>query len=93
MDRPVDATAHAASTQMARPAIEPNPEPEAPAGLSPLVARAQRGDSDAFRTLYRDTQPRLLRYLRAIVNDDAEDIASETWLQVTRDLKTFHGDD
>jgi RNA polymerase sigma-70 factor (ECF subfamily) len=57
------------------------------------VARAQRGDSDAFRTLYRDTQPRLLRYLRTIVSDDAEDIASETWLQVTRDLKTFHGND
>jgi RNA polymerase sigma-70 factor (ECF subfamily) len=93
MDRPVEATAHAASTQMARPPIETKPEPETPAGLSPLVARAQRGDSDAFRTLYRDTQPRLLRYLRAIVSNDAEDIASETWLQVTRDLKTFHGDD
>ncbi len=93
MDRPVDATAHAASTQMARPPIEPKPEPDTPEGLSSLVARAQRGDSDAFRTLYRDTQPRLLRYLRAIVNNDAEDIASETWLQVTRDLKTFHGDD
>jgi RNA polymerase sigma-70 factor, ECF subfamily len=66
---------------------------DTPEGLSPLVARAQRGDSDAFRTLYRDTQPRLLRYLRAIVSNDAEDIASETWLQVTRDLKTFHGDD
>jgi RNA polymerase sigma-70 factor, ECF subfamily len=93
MDRPVDATARAASAQMARPPIEPKAEPEAFAGLSPLVARAQRGDSDAFRTLYRDTQPRLLRYLRAIVTDDAEDIASETWLQVARDLKTFHGDD
>ncbi|HEY3906418.1 MAG TPA: RNA polymerase sigma factor [Streptosporangiaceae bacterium] len=67
-------------------------EPEL-AGFSELVLRAQRGDSDAFRALYRDTQPRILRYLRALVADEAEDIASETWLQVARDLKTFHGDD
>ena len=64
-----------------------------PAGFSELVLRAQRGDCDAFRALYRDTQPRILRYLRALVADDAEDIASETWLQVARDLETFHGDD
>ncbi len=62
-------------------------------GSSALVIRAQRGDSEAFRVLYRDTQPRLLRYLHALVADDAEDIASETWLNVARDLATFHGDD
>jgi RNA polymerase sigma-70 factor, ECF subfamily len=66
---------------------------DAPDGFSTLVRRAQRGDSDAFRALYRDTQPRLLRYLRALVADDAEDIASETWLNVARDLDTFAGDD
>ena len=57
-----------------------------------LVERAQRGDPAAFRILYRDTQPRLLRYLRALVGDDAEDVASETWLQISRDLASFHGD-
>jgi RNA polymerase sigma-70 factor, ECF subfamily len=61
-------------------------------GLAAAVERAQRGDGEAFRALYRDTQPRLLRYLRALVGDDAEDVASETWLQITRDLSTFHGD-
>lgn len=60
--------------------------------ISALVVRAQRGDSDAFRALYRDTQPRLLRYLHALVADEAEDVASETWLQVARDLGTFQGD-
>ncbi len=60
--------------------------------LTAAVADAQRGSPDAFRALYRDTQPRLLRYLHALVGDDAEDIASETWLHVTRDLHTFHGD-
>jgi RNA polymerase sigma-70 factor (ECF subfamily) len=57
-----------------------------------LVAQAQRGDAEAFRALYRDTQPRLLRYLRALVGDDAEDVASETWLQISRDLASFSGD-
>jgi RNA polymerase sigma-70 factor (ECF subfamily) len=61
-------------------------------GLSAAVAHAQHGSPEAFRALYRDTQPRLLRYLHALVGDDAEDIASETWLHVTRDLHTFHGD-
>ena len=62
------------------------------AGLAAVVAQAQRGDAEAFRVLYRDTQPRLLRYLRALVGDDAEDVASETWLQISRDLAGFHGD-
>jgi RNA polymerase sigma-70 factor, ECF subfamily len=62
------------------------------ADLSTAVRDAQRGDSDAFRALYRDTQPRLLRYLYTLVGDDAEDVASETWLQVTRDLASFAGD-
>ena len=62
------------------------------ADLAAAVVRAQRGDPDAFRALYRDAQPRLLRYLHALVGDDAEDVASETWLQVTRDLAGFAGD-
>jgi len=57
-----------------------------------LVERAQRGDPEAFRVLYRDIQPRLLRYLHALVGQDAEDVAAETWLQITRDLPGFAGD-
>ena len=60
--------------------------------LAATVAAAQRGDEHAFRVIYRDVQPRLLRYLRAMVGDDAEDVASEAWLQVTRDLAGFRGD-
>ena len=61
------------------------------AGLDDAVVRAQKGDSEAFRLLYLDLQPRLLRYLHALAGQDAEDIASETWLQVTRDLAGFTG--
>ena len=59
--------------------------------LEGALVAAQRGDPDAFRLLYRDTQPRLLRYLHTLTGDDAEDIASETWLHIARDLHTFHG--
>jgi RNA polymerase sigma-70 factor, ECF subfamily len=62
------------------------------ADLADAVRRAQDGDEDAFRVLYRDLQPRLLRYLRALVGDDADDVASETWLQIARGLSSFSGD-
>jgi len=60
--------------------------------LSAAVAAAQDGDEAAFRVLYRDMQPRLLRYLRAMVGEDAEDVASEAWLHIARDLPGFSGD-
>jgi RNA polymerase sigma-70 factor (ECF subfamily) len=60
--------------------------------LEEAVRDARAGSSAAFRVLYRDTQPRLLRYLRTLVGDDAEDVASETWLQIARDLRHFSGD-
>lgn len=53
----------------------------------------RRGDPAAFTALFRRTQPLLLRYLRVIAGDDAEDIASDTWLAVVRDIRTFHGDE
>jgi RNA polymerase sigma-70 factor (ECF subfamily) len=34
----------------------------------------------------------MLRFLRVLVGDDAEDVASEAWLQIARDLSGFHGD-
>lgn len=67
-------------------------ETEAVARLSAAVDAARRGDADGFRLLYRDLQPRLLRYLGTLAGDDAEDVASETWLQVARDIGGFHGD-
>ena len=59
--------------------------------MAGVVRRAQQGDPDAFRSLYRDIQPRLLRYLHALAGEDAEDIAAETWLHITRDLASFTG--
>lgn len=53
---------------------------------------ARLGGEEAFRVIYRDVQPRLLRYLRTLVGADAEDVASEAWLQIARDLGSFRGD-
>ncbi|PUA81444.1 RNA polymerase subunit sigma-24 [Nocardioides currus] len=51
------------------------------------------GDESAMRAVYRDVQPRLLRYLTVLVGPhDAEDVASETWAQAFRDLGRFTGD-
>jgi RNA polymerase sigma-70 factor (ECF subfamily) len=60
--------------------------PGTPADLARCVVAAQQGDEAAFDTLYVTVQPGLLRYLRGLVGQDAEDVASEAWLHIVRDL-------
>ncbi|MFD8218151.1 RNA polymerase sigma factor [Streptomyces sp. NPDC059697] len=60
--------------------------------LGAAVARAQQGDEAAFAMAYRIVQPGLLGYVRGIVGDDAEDVASDAWLEIARDLGRFKGD-
>ena len=60
--------------------------------LGAAVARAQEGDEASFEVAYRIVQPGLLGYLRGIVGDDAEDVASDAWLEIARDLGRFKGD-
>ncbi len=63
------------------------------AELTAAVLAAQDGDEEAFRSVYRAVQPRLLGYIRTLVGEpDAEDVASESWLQIARDLDRFSGD-
>ncbi|MFC5186602.1 RNA polymerase sigma factor [Actinomadura harenae] len=59
--------------------------------LDRAVEAAREGDEAAFRLLYRDVQPRLLRYVRGMVGEDADDVTSEAWLQIARDVRTFEG--
>jgi RNA polymerase sigma-70 factor (ECF subfamily) len=61
--------------------------------LSRLIGSAQSGDEESFRGVYRAIHPGLLRCLRALVGDDAEDVASEAWLRIARDLGGFTGTD
>lgn len=59
--------------------------------LDSLIA-ARAGNAVAFEAIYRALAPRLLRYARGLVGQDAEDIAAEAWLQIVRDLHKFEGD-
>ena len=60
--------------------------------LADALRGAQKGDETSFAVLWRTLQPAVLRYLRVVVGDTAEDVASETWLQAIRDLHRFTGD-
>ena len=59
-----------------------------------VLVRARTGDADAFAWLFRRTQPLLLRYLNVLGGADVcDDVASETWVSVVRDLGSFDGDE
>jgi RNA polymerase sigma-70 factor (ECF subfamily) len=56
-----------------------------------VLAAAQDGSEAAFTVLWRDVNPALVRYLRVIAPEAAEDVAAETWLQALRGLSRFRG--
>ena len=58
-----------------------------------VLAAAQQGSEAAFAVLWRDGNPALLGYLRAMAPDAADDVAAETWVQVCRGLRAFRGDE
>ncbi|WP_349307838.1 MULTISPECIES: RNA polymerase sigma factor [unclassified Streptomyces] len=61
--------------------------------MGTAVSAAQEGDDAAFREVYRAIHPQLLQYVRTLVGPaDAEDVASEAWLQIARDLPAFRGE-
>ncbi|MGH2794932.1 MAG: RNA polymerase sigma factor [Actinomycetota bacterium] len=53
---------------------------------------ARCGDAPSFDVLWRWLQPPLARYMTVAASDSWEDLASETWLQVARDIHRFRGD-
>ena len=59
--------------------------------FSAVLYEAARGDEAAFARLWRDNQPPLLRFLRVLASESAEDVASEVWLEVARGLGRFRG--
>ncbi len=62
-----------------------------PDDLDAALAGSARGDRDALAVLYRELNPRLLRYLRHHAGPVAEDLASEVWLAVAPRLIGFAG--
>ena len=58
-----------------------------------VLQAAACGDEGAFARLWRDAHPALLRYLRVLAGDAAEDVAAESWVDVARGLARFRGDE
>lgn len=56
-----------------------------------VLAAAQQGDEAAFTVLWRDCNPPLVRYLKVIAPQTAEDVAAETWASVIRAFGRFQG--
>ena len=58
-----------------------------------MLASAQHGSEAAFTRLWLDVNPALVRYLRLMAPESAEDVAAEAWVQVVRGLRRFRGDE
>ena len=58
-----------------------------------ILTAAQDGGEWAVAILYRWLHPAVVSYLRARAGDEAEDLASETWIAVARGLPNFSGDE
>jgi RNA polymerase sigma-70 factor, ECF subfamily len=62
-------------------------------GFESIVTAAQSGADWALAALYRRLQPTLLRYLRGQEPGEAEDLASEVWLDIGHGIGRFDGDE
>jgi RNA polymerase sigma factor (sigma-70 family) len=58
-----------------------------------LLEAAREGSEAAWQELYVGLAPIVLGYLRANNSPDPEDVLSEVFLQVARDISTFDGEE
>jgi RNA polymerase sigma-70 factor (ECF subfamily) len=70
----------------------PDPERIDEARFDEVIAAAIDGDRSAIEALFRDLQPRLLRFLRSQESRVADDLAAEVWLAVAKGISRFDGD-
>src|SRR5512132_1335523 len=64
-----------------------------PERFSSLLEAAREGSEAAWQELYSGLAPMVLGYLRANGAPDPEDVLSEVFLQVARDIARFHGEE
>ena len=67
-------------------------EPFDPSRFDELLAGVANGDPHAVEELFRELQPRLLRFLRSQESRAADDIAADVWLAVATGISRFDGD-
>jgi RNA polymerase sigma factor (sigma-70 family) len=63
-----------------------------PERFTSLLEAAREGSDAAWQEIYDDLAPAILGYLRANRAPDPEDVLSEVFLQVARDIPRFDGD-
>ena len=56
-----------------------------------IVEEAIRGSDSAFTLLWRNYQPRMVRYL-AMFTNEPEDLCSEVWIKIATSIRSFQGD-
>jgi RNA polymerase sigma-70 factor (ECF subfamily) len=64
--------------------------------LSDALNRARNGEESGFAVLWRHHNSRLSRFVQSrLINSsiDSEEIVSETWLNVARDIRKFDGNE
>ncbi len=85
--RPVDCPAHPTARNRPRE-VSPLPDTD----LDDLVVAAQSGDATAFGELFRHLAPAVTAYLSRRGATTAQDLTSEVFLGVFRQIDRFHGD-
>ena len=63
------------------------------ADFANTLGAARAGEEWALAALWRAHQRALLAWLATMVGDAADDVASETWIDVARGLRGFSGDE
>ena len=58
----------------------------------PVLRAAQAGEEWAAAALFRDLQPRLIRFLRSQEPRVADDLAAEVWVAIAENIDQFDGD-
>ena len=64
----------------------------APDRFDALLECARAGDQAAWAEIWAELSPAVLGYLRGSRAPDPDDVLSEAFLQVARDVKSFEGD-
>jgi len=57
-----------------------------------ILAAARAGEGWALAEVFRDLYPRIRRYLKGLAPHLADDVASDTWLDIVRALDRFRGE-
>ncbi len=80
---------------MGKPFIGNSAIDEPESGMEAVLASAKSGDQVAFTQIWRELNPRVSRFVQFKTYGnriDYEEVVSETWLGVAKDIRKFNGD-